>query len=113
MNVSKKTESIKCHQAPGGNSSFAFSYSDNSSVTKSTSQKFSSNVFSNENCNTTNYKSESIKTSYGKQGNLNIFGESNYDQKQPSIKVTAAPGGGSNIVFGNDSSNYEEYRRKK
>jgi hypothetical protein len=108
----RKIESIKCHQAPGGNSSFAFSYSDNTIPTpKTTSQKLTSSVFANENCNTTN-KAESIKT-YGKQDKLNIFGESNYSQKQPSIKVTSGPGGNSSVVFGSDSSNYEEYRRKK
>jgi hypothetical protein len=110
---SGKINSIKCKQAPGGNSSFAFSYDDtNASVPKATTQKFASNVFTNENCNTTNYKNESIKT-FGNKSNLNIFGESTYDQKQSSIKVTAGPGGASNIVLGSDSSNYEEYRRKK
>lgn len=108
----RKNESIKCNQAPGGNSSFAFNYNDTGVPTpKYTTQKFASNVFSNENLNTNN-KAESLKT-FGKQDKLNLFGESNYSLKQSSIKVTAGPGGNSNIVFGNDSSNYEDYRRKK
>jgi hypothetical protein len=71
-----------------------------------------SNIITNENCNTTNNKSESIKT-FGTKSNFNLFGESTYDQKQSSIKVTNNPGGKGNIILGSDSTNYEDYRRKK
>ena len=105
MSANNKTQSIKCNQAPGGKSTFAFNYEDYG--INETRIKNEYNILTNENMNIENIKdkNQSIKTGYGSKSNLNIFGES-------SIKVTVSPGGMSNVYLGNDSTNYEDYRKK-
>jgi hypothetical protein len=55
----------------------------------------------------------SIKTNYQSgKAKLNIFNGDSADEKSTSIRVNHAPGGKSTVCFGNDSTSYEQYRRK-
>ena len=47
------------------------------------------------------------KTQQMNQNNINM----NTNQQHTSVRVNQRPGGKSNIVFGNDDSNYEHYRK--
>ncbi len=60
------------------------------------------------------YMKLSIKTDF-KRSNFSLFNnDSNVSQDKPnSIKVTYAPGGKSSVLLGNDSTSYEEYRKKR
>ena len=62
-------------------------------------------------------KNQAIKTDYSTgKNNFNIFNEKECDMaygKASSIKVTYAPGGKSNVIFGDDNTSYNEYRKKR
>jgi hypothetical protein len=124
--------SIKCQQQPGGNSNFSFTWkNDGQSEPRRMKSRSGSrskyNILTNENTdmmniNAVNYYdntedgNKGLKTNYevGKP-KMNIFNEQKniYANKASSIKVQNAPGGRSNIVLGTDSSNFEDYRRKR
>lgn len=120
-----KVQSLKCNFPPGGQSNFQMGWGmPNDPVSRNT--KFSNknygsnyNSVSNgdkENVNKMNMmagiSTQSKESGYGK-AKINLFNEYNYAEKTPSIKVSQNPGGKSNVCFGTDSSNYEEYRRMK
>lgn len=120
-----KVQSLRCNFPPGGQSNFQMGWGlPNDPVTRDT--KFSSknygsnynsvNISDKENVNKANImagiSTQSKESGYGK-AKINLFNEYNYSEKTPSIKVSQNPGGKSNVCFGTDSSNYEEYRRKK
>jgi hypothetical protein len=130
---SKKLTSIKCQYPPGGNTNFSFNWKNEGQPeyrrmkSRSNSRTKNFNIISNENTDMINInavkvdcsdeaKKSAIKTNYeiGKP-KMNLFDEQKnvYGSKPTSIKVQHAPGGTSNIVLGNDSTNYEEYRRKR
>lgn len=136
-----KLTSIKCHQAPGGNSSFNVAWtSDNSkprrshsrrgsisnlnTITGETNQVYADFYENQENTTQSNLNTQandgfaqpipkSGKFANTPRGTLNLFG--NYDniQKPNSIKVSNAPGGKSNVLLGDDATSYNEYRTKK
>jgi hypothetical protein len=131
MNISdNKVSSIKCQYPPGGNANFSLNWSSQSSQDQRKTQRSTSrnryNILTNEkenfegmmNIKTYNDddKKQAIKTNYdiGKS-KVNLFNETknSYLDKPSSIKVAHAPGGRSNIIFGDDTSSYEDYRRKK
>jgi len=132
---SKKVQSIKCQYPPGGNTNFSFAWKnegqmDPRRINRSRSGSRSKyNIITNVanentdmmNINTVNNngddgKKSAIKTNYevGKP-KMNLFDDQKnvYGGKASSIKVQNAPGGRSNIILGNDSTNYEDYRRKR
>ena len=120
-----KNESLKCNFPPGGNANFQVGWGQGSEPVNSNKQGqknygsdinyTSNNNFDKENVNKSNLlagKSTQTKDcGYGKP-KFNIFNETNYSEKNPSIKVNHMPGGKSNVYLGGDSSNVEEYRRK-
>jgi hypothetical protein len=116
-----KVQSKRCHQAPGGNSTIQLNWEGQAPATPTKTRnrsKVNYNIincqddpFNKENTNSPNV--HSIKTAGYSKSNFNLTGTYEANDKAKSIKVTTAPGGRSNIIFGNDSSNYEEYRRKK
>src|SRR5690606_24483829 len=111
----------KCKQSPGGNSSFAFGWSDNTQTTPRKQRSRSKVKYNIINYETDPYNQDdlpkqatpSIKTAGYTKSQFNLSGDYTANDKVHSLKVTAAPGGRSNIVFGNDSTNYEDYRRRK
>jgi len=120
-----RIQSLKCNFPPGGQSNFQMGWGQpNEPVSKDTkfsmknygSNYNSVNINDKENVNKSNImagiSTQSKEGGYGK-AKINLFNEYNYLEKTPSIKVSQQPGGNSNIIFGNDSSNYEEYRRRK
>ncbi len=125
-NNKNKVQSVKCNFPPGGQSNFQMGWGmPNDPVsrdTKISSKNYASNcntIINNsdkENVNKVNIiagmSTQSKESGYGK-AKFNIFNDTNYSEKTPSIKISQNPGGKSNLCFGNDSSNYEEYRRKK
>ena len=129
----KKIASIKCQHPPGGNTNFSFNWKNEGQPeqrrmrSRSNSRNKNFNIISNENTDMMNInaincgnsdegKKSAIKTNYevGKP-KMNLFDEQKnvYGSKPNSIKVHHAPGGRSNIILGDDSTNYEEYRRKR
>jgi hypothetical protein len=134
MNTEKKTiNSIKCQQQPGGNSNFSFTWKNDGHIeprrrNSRSGSRSKYNILTNENTdmmniNTVNNydvnddgKKSGLKTNYeiGKP-KMNLFDDQKniYANKSSSIKVQNAPGGKSNIILGSDSSNYEDYRRKR
>lgn len=133
----KKSSSIKCQYPPGGNANFSFTWKNdgqteprklNRSRSGSRSKYNIINNIPNENTdmmniNTVNCynqsddgKKSAIKTNYeiGKP-KMNLFDDQRnvYGSKPSSIKVQNVPGGRSNVILGSDSTNYEEYRRKR
>jgi hypothetical protein len=116
-----KVQSIKCQQAPGGNSTFQFQWKEPAPTTPTKTRnrsKVNYNIINYESDpynkeNTTSPNVQSIKTNGYSKSNFNLTGNYETNDKTKSIKVTTAPGGRSNIIFGNDSTNYEDYRRKK
>ncbi len=130
---SKKT-SIKCHHPPGGSANFSLGWTksetfaakvpfDHNPYPKdavNVEDKENNTFMSNSNQGTfLNFNDEAkkttIKTDYSNgKNNFNIFNENvgNVD-KTKSIKVACAPGGKSNFVFGDDTTSYEDYRRKR
>jgi len=120
-----RIQSVKCNFPPGGQTNFQMGWGlPNDPVTKDTkltSKNYGSNyntvnVNDKENFNKMNIiagvSTQSKDSGYGKP-KINLFQDYNYAEKTTSIKVTQNPGGRSNVCFGTDSSNYEEYRRKK
>lgn len=122
----QKVQSVKCNFPPGGQSNFVMGWGQtNEPVIRNTK-------YPNKNYNTNDYNSvnsgdkENVNKlnivagittqnrdgGYGK-AKINLFNDYNYSEKNTSIKVSQQPGGKSNICFGTDSSNYEEYRKKK
>jgi hypothetical protein len=151
-NKENKKTSIKCHQAPGGNTNFSLGWgSENTSVPQNRSHKRSNsgsdyNIISGEKFTTNetvktedkenvsvnktqpmmhnngflNFNNQdknfSIKTNYETGKNqFDIFKNEQPDgsKTHSSIKVQHAPGGNSNFTFGNDSTGYDEYRKKR
>jgi hypothetical protein len=137
----EKKNSLKINFPPGGNSNFSLGW--NKEGTQATTPRHQrSNSKTNFNIVTgqdytdviekENYssniqdfrqpqyiepvkKTNAIKTDYNRS-QFNIFYQNNNlsnQQKQQSIKVGQAPGGQSSVHFGDDSRNYDEYRRKK
>ncbi len=120
-----RVQSLKCNFPPGGQSNFQMGWGQpNDPVTKDTNftiKNYGSNyntVNNNdkENVNKMNIiagmSTQSKDSGYGK-AKINLFNDYNYSEKAPSIKISQQPGGNSKIIFGTDSSNYEEYRKKK
>lgn len=120
-----KIQSVKCNFPPGGQSNFQMGWGlPNEPVsrdTKVSSKNYASNYNSvnnadKENVNKSNFmagmSTQSKDAGYGKS-KINLFSDYNHSEKTQSIKVSQNPGGKSNVCFGTDSSNYEEYRRKK
>ena len=121
----QKNQSIKCNFPPGGNTNLSLEWGQPSGPEKNlkqTGKNYGSNIeytsnnnFDKENVNKSNIiagmSTQTKNAGYGKP-KFNIFNETNYSEKSSSIKVNHMPGGKSNVYLGNDSSNYEDYRRK-
>jgi len=120
-----KIQSVKCNFPPGGQSNFQMGWGLPSEPVSRDSKLSSKNYGSNynsvsnndkENVNRSNFmagmSTQSKESGYGKS-KINLFNDYDYCEKTPSIKISQNPGGKSNVCFGTDSSNYEDYRRKK
>jgi len=120
-----KNQSLKCNYPPGGNSNFSVGWGQGPEPVnslKQTGKNYGSNInytsngnFDKENVNKSNLSAgvttQTKNAGYGKP-KFDIFNGTDYSEKSSSIKVNHMPGGKSNVHFGNDSSNYEEYRKK-
>jgi hypothetical protein len=124
-NNTQKNQSLKCNYPPGGNTNFSIGWGQGPEPVnslKQTGKNYGSNInytsngyFDKENINKSNViagiSTQTKSAGYGK-GKIDIFNGTDYSEKSSSIKVNHMPGGKSNVYLGNDSSNYEEYRRK-
>ena len=120
-----KSESLKCNFPPGGNANFSVGWGQSSEPVKSLNQTgknygsnlnyTSNNQFDKENVNKSNIiagvSTQNKDSGYG-NAKFNVFKDTNYSDKSSSIKVNHMPGGKSNVYLGNDSSSYNDYRKK-